>query len=71
MPIAEDETTRHLLGHVLPELASEAPARYAVLFGQQPIWLGGSLLFGALDLRSEIFYGAGPGGVYRLRLSTP
>jgi Zn-dependent protease len=33
----------------LPQLVAEAPARYAVLFGGQPIWLGGSLLFDALD----------------------
>jgi len=32
----------------MPELI-EAPARYAVLFGGQPIWLGNSLLFGLLD----------------------
>ncbi|MEX0912047.1 MAG: site-2 protease family protein [Gemmatimonadota bacterium] len=38
------------LSRPLPELVSEAPARYAVLFGRQPIWLGDSLLFRAMDL---------------------
>jgi membrane-associated protease RseP (regulator of RpoE activity) len=33
----------------LPHIVEVAPARYAVLFGGQPIWLGGSLLFDALD----------------------
>ncbi len=32
-----------------PELAGEVPARYAVLFGGQPIWLGRSLVFAALE----------------------
>jgi membrane-associated protease RseP (regulator of RpoE activity) len=38
-----------LLSRPLPELVVEAPSRYAVLFGGQPIWLGESLLFRALD----------------------
>lgn len=37
------------LSQPLPQLVADAPARYAVLFGGQPIWLGNSLLFGALD----------------------
>jgi len=37
------------LSHPLPQLIDDAPARYAVLFGGQPIWLGGSLLFNAMD----------------------
>jgi len=41
----------------LPNLIGDAPARYAVLFGGQPIWLGGSVLFDALD-----FVFAGDGG---------
>jgi membrane-associated protease RseP (regulator of RpoE activity) len=41
----------------LPHLIGDTPARYAVLFGGQPIWLGGSLLFDALD-----FVFAGEGG---------
>jgi hypothetical protein len=41
----------------LPELIADAPSRYAVVFANQPIWLGGSLLFDALD-----FLFAGQGG---------
>jgi len=37
------------LSDPLPQLLSDAPARYVVLFGSQPIWLGNSLLFGFLD----------------------
>lgn len=37
------------LSRPMPELAAEAPARYAVLFGGQPIWLGGSMLFDLFD----------------------
>lgn len=33
----------------MPELVGGAPARYTVLFGGQPIWLGGSPLFDAID----------------------
>ena len=45
-----------MLSRPLPELIDTAPARYAVLFGRQPIWLGDSLIFGALD---RIFAGEG------------
>lgn len=40
----------------LPEmLSTEPPSKYVVLFGNQPIWLGDSLLFGLMDglLRNE------------------
>jgi membrane-associated protease RseP (regulator of RpoE activity) len=33
----------------LPEMVREAPSRYVVLFGSQPIWLGDSLFFALLD----------------------
>lgn len=38
-----------MMSRPLPPLIEDVPARYAVLFGGQPIWLGGSLLFDALD----------------------
>ena len=38
-----------MLSRPLPELVEGAPARYAVLFGRQPIWIGDSLLFSLLD----------------------
>ncbi|MEX2583401.1 MAG: site-2 protease family protein [Gemmatimonadota bacterium] len=44
------------LSRPLPPLVEDAPARYAVLFGRQPIWLGDSLLFGAMD---RLFAGEG------------
>lgn len=45
-----------MLSQPLPPLVVDAPARYAVLFGGQPIWLGGSPLYGFLDL---LFAGEG------------
>jgi membrane-associated protease RseP (regulator of RpoE activity) len=44
------------MSRVMPDLAGQAPGRYAVLFGGQPIWLGDSLLFSGLD---RIFAGDG------------
>lgn len=40
----------------LPQLVSEAPTRFAVFFGRQPIWLGDSFLFNVLD---RLFAGEG------------
>lgn len=45
------------LSEPMPELLTDAPARFVVLFGTQPIWLGDSLFFGLLD-----FLVAGEGG---------
>jgi hypothetical protein len=44
------------LSRPLPELIAGEPARYTVLFGGQPIWLGDSILFSLLD---RIFAGEG------------
>lgn len=44
------------LSRPMPELVADAPGRYAVLYGNQPIWLGGSLLFDTLD---TLFAGGG------------
>jgi Zn-dependent protease len=38
-----------LLSQPMPEVMGGAPSRYAVMFGPQPIWLGGSLLFEWMD----------------------
>lgn len=45
------------LSEPMPELLTDAPARFVVLFGNQPIWLGDSLFFWLLD-----FLVAGEGG---------
>src|SRR5690606_37591937 len=45
-----------ILSRPMPDLVPDAPARFAVLFGGQPIWLGGSLLFDFLD---RVFAGEG------------